>query len=139
MFIFLCEQIKNGAQSIIIEDKNANILDKYDYEKFSLKYNVDLASRIRQKFNHIPIIFNIKGQNGNHSAVFSSTSFDCIGLDFNSNEEEIVRLANQNNKAIFGNLDISIMSGNKEHIRKKTEIMLNQFKKAKYDYLIVWL
>ena len=115
----------------MIEDKNANILDKYDYERFSLKYTVDLASRIKQKFEHIPIIFNIKGQNGNYTTVFSSNSFDCIGLDFNVNEEEVVRLANKNNKVIFGNMDLSILSGNKEHIRKKTEIMLNQFKKTK--------
>lgn len=132
MFIFICEQIKNGAQLIMIEDKNANILDKYDYERFSLKYTVDLASRISQKFDHIPIIFNIQGQNGNHANIFSTNPFNCIGFNFNVNEEEIVKLANLNNKAIFGNLDVSIMAGDKEHIRKKTEIMLNQFKGLKY-------
>lgn len=133
LYIHAIEQIKAGAQIINILDPNSNGIQNDDYENFSLKYSIELAAKIKERFPGFPINFYGPGQTGNYKEIFSKyNAFDAISVDFNVNNQEIKELAKNNDKILQGNLDTGILFGDKKNIEKKTLKMLESFKDNRY-------
>ncbi|WP_273403350.1 uroporphyrinogen decarboxylase [Campylobacter avium] len=77
---YLEEQIKAGANVVQIFDSWASALEKEAFFDFSFKYMKDLASYIKSKYPHIPIILFPKGISGFLDDV--DGDFDVFGVDW---------------------------------------------------------
>ena len=79
---YLEEQIKAGANVVQIYDSRASALEKEAFFDFSFKYMKDLASYIKSKYPHIPIILFPKGISGFLDDV--DGDFDVFGVDWST-------------------------------------------------------
>lgn len=79
---YLEEQIKAGANVVQIFDSWASALEKEAFFDFSFKYMKDLASYIKSKYPHIPIILFPKGISGFLDDV--DGDFDVFGVDWST-------------------------------------------------------
>lgn len=77
---YLEEQIKAGANVVQIFDSWASALEKEAFFDFSFKYMQELASYIKSKYPHIPIIIFPKAITGFLDEV--SGDFDVFGVDW---------------------------------------------------------
>lgn len=77
---YLEEQIKAGANVVQIFDSWASALEKEAFFDFSFKYMKDLASYIKSKYPHIPIILFPKGISGFLDDI--DGDFDVFGVDW---------------------------------------------------------
>lgn len=80
--LYLEEQIKAGADVIQIFDSWASALEKEAFFDFSFKYMKDLASYIKSKYPHIPIILFPKGISGFLDDI--DGDFDVFGVDWST-------------------------------------------------------
>ncbi|WP_300702303.1 uroporphyrinogen decarboxylase [uncultured Campylobacter sp.] len=78
--LYLEEQIKAGADVIQIFDSWASALEKEAFFNFSFKYMQELASCIKSKYPHIPIIIFPKAITGFLDEI--SGDFDVFGVDW---------------------------------------------------------
>lgn len=78
--LYLEEQIKAGADVIQIFDSWASALEKEAFFNFSFKYMQELASYIKSKYPHIPIIIFPKAITGFLDEI--SGDFDVFGVDW---------------------------------------------------------
>ncbi len=78
--LYLENQIKAGVNAIQIFDSWANAIEPSKYDEFSWKYIADIASYIKKKYPHIPIIIFPKGINGFLDKVYGD--FDVFGVDW---------------------------------------------------------
>lgn len=79
---YLEEQIKAGANVVQIFDSWASALEKEAFFYFSFKYMKDLASYIKSKYPHIPIILFPKGISGFLDDI--DGDFDVFGVDWST-------------------------------------------------------
>lgn len=79
---YLEEQIKAGANVVQIFDSWASALEKEAFFDFSFKYMKDLASYIKSKYPHIPIILFPKGISGFLDDI--DGDFDVFGVDWST-------------------------------------------------------
>lgn len=79
---YLEEQIKAGANVVQIFDSWASALEKEAFLDFSFKYMKDLASYIKSKYPHIPIILFPKGISGFLDDI--DGDFDVFGVDWST-------------------------------------------------------
>lgn len=79
---YLEEQIKAGANVVQIFDSWASALEKEAFFDFSFKYMKDLASYIKSKYPHIPIILFPKGISGFLDDI--NGDFDVFGVDWST-------------------------------------------------------
>ncbi|MBK1972332.1 uroporphyrinogen decarboxylase [Campylobacter sp. TTU_617] len=80
--LYLEEQIKAGANAVQIFDSWASALEKDVFFEFSFKYMIEIATYIKEKYPHIPVILFPKGISGYLDGIYGN--FDVFGVDWST-------------------------------------------------------
>jgi uroporphyrinogen decarboxylase len=123
---YLNEQVKNGADSLMIFDTWGGVLSQQNYLDFSLKYMQKIVNGVKGKYPNIPItLFSKNG--GKHLVEIANTGCDGVGIDWTV-EIADVEAKIGNKVAIQGNLDPAVMYATPEIIEKEVKKVLAGFK-----------
>jgi len=116
--IYLIEQIKAGADSLMIFDTWGGILPLDKYCDFSLNYMEQISSGVKRHYPNIPIVLFTKG-GSNFYSKYSNLSCNGVGVDWSVTLNE-ARSRLGNGLVIQGNLDPAFLYGDKASIIKTT-------------------
>ena len=122
---YLSAKIKAGADAVQIFDTWGGLLSPADFEEFSLRYIEKIISQIKRKDE--PVIVFAKGVHYKLNKL-ANCGADVIGLDWTM-ELGKVRSKIGNKVALQGNLDPTVLYGNKEKIRNEAVKVLKSFGK----------
>lgn len=124
---FLIAQQQAGAQVLqVFESVGVEGLTQDQYYEFALPYLSDIAERVKDSCGDTPLIVFSKGTDYAYEKL-AETKFDCLGVDFISNPEDVRRRIEGSGKALQGNLDPCCIFANKETIEDAVENMLCKF------------
>jgi uroporphyrinogen decarboxylase len=124
---YLKNQIKAGADAVMVFDSWGGALEKEKFFEFSWNYMKDIASSIKQEYPDIPVILFSKGV-GLYLENMIEGDFDVIGIDWNTPIEYAKNIVN-NQKTIQGNMDPTRLyskDATKEAVLKIANTMKNQ-------------
>ncbi|AJC48299.1 uroporphyrinogen decarboxylase [Allofrancisella guangzhouensis] len=133
--IYLLEQIKSGADSLMIFDTWGGILPLAQYKNFSLDYMQYIAKNVKQAAPSIPIVFFTKG-GSNFFGEYENLSCDGIGIDWSVTIEQ-ARHRIGNGKVLQGNFDPAFLYADKESIRKIVKQHMNFIQSDRVNNYIV--
>ncbi len=122
---YLSAKIEAGANAVQIFDTWGGLLSPADFEEFSLAYIQKVVSQIKRKDE--PVIVFAKGVHYKLSKL-ANCGADVIGLDWTM-ELGKVRSKIGNKVALQGNLDPTVLYGDKDKIRKEAIKVLKSFGK----------
>ncbi|MEK6553462.1 MAG: uroporphyrinogen decarboxylase [Bacteroidota bacterium] len=122
---YLSAKIEAGADAVKIFDTWGGLLSPADFEEFSLRYIEKIISQIKRKDE--PVIVFAKGVHYKLNKL-ANCGADVIGLDWTM-ELGKVRSKIGNKVALQGNLDPTILYGDKEKIRNEAVKVLKSFGK----------
>ncbi|MDG1203085.1 MAG: uroporphyrinogen decarboxylase [SAR86 cluster bacterium] len=127
-FEYLKEQVLAGINAIQIFDSWAGLLNKNDYEIFSLKYINDLVKQLKTDpvTQNIPIIIFARQPQGGIQQL-SVCKPECISLYWDESIESSINML-KGISAIQGNLNPLILKEDNAVIYKELEIMVSKFK-----------
>jgi uroporphyrinogen decarboxylase len=127
-FEYLKEQVLAGINAIQIFDSWAGLLNKNDYEIFSLKYINDLVKQLKTDpvTQNIPIIIFARQPQGGIQQL-SVCKPECISLYWDESIEDSINML-KGISAIQGNLNPLILKEDNAVIYKELEIMVSKFK-----------
>jgi uroporphyrinogen decarboxylase len=111
---YLLEQVKSGAQALMLFDTWGGILPDGIYQKISLASMSRVIASVKQHFPDMPITVFTKG-GGVWLNDIVNCGADCIGLDWTVNLGQARRLAN-NKVALQGNIDPFLLMGSNKEI-----------------------
>jgi len=100
---YLKNQIKAGANAVMVFDSWGGALEKDKFFEFSWNYMLEIASNIKKEYPNIPVILFSKGT-GLYLEDMLKGEFDVIGVDWNTPIEYAKKIVN-NQKTIQGNMD----------------------------------
>jgi len=100
---YLKNQIKAGANAVMVFDSWGGALEKDKFFEFSWNYMKKIASSIKEEYPNIPVILFSKGV-GLYLDDMVDGEFDVIGIDWNTPIEYASKIIN-NQKTIQGNMD----------------------------------
>jgi len=100
---YLKNQIKAGANAVMVFDSWGGALEKDKFFEFSWNYMKEIASSIKKEFPEIPVILFSKGV-GLYLEDMVEGDFDVIGIDWNTPIEYAANIVD-NKKTIQGNMD----------------------------------
>ncbi|NPA55525.1 MAG: uroporphyrinogen decarboxylase [Epsilonproteobacteria bacterium] len=100
---YLKNQIKAGANAVMVFDSWGGALEKEKFFEFSWNYMKKIASSIKKEYPNIPVILFSKGV-GLYLEDMVDGEFDVIGIDWNTPIEYAANIVN-NQKTIQGNMD----------------------------------
>ncbi|MFV9930915.1 MAG: uroporphyrinogen decarboxylase [Francisella endosymbiont of Hyalomma asiaticum] len=132
--IYLLEQVKAGASSLMIFDTWGGILPLEHYKDFSLKYMDYIAKNVKQKIN-VPIVFFTKG-GSNFFEEFKNKSCDGAGVDWSVTLKQ-ARHRIGVGKVLQGNFDPALLYGTKESIRATVKANIEFIQSDKLNNYIV--
>ncbi len=122
---YLHEQIKHGADSVMIFDTWGGVLSKYNYLHFSLAYMRKIVTYLKSVSPETPItLFSKNG--GKYIEYIADTGCDCIGLDWCADLGETEKLVG-NTVALQGNLDPAVLAADPEVIEKEVKKILDKY------------
>ncbi len=101
---YLEEQIKAGADAIMIFDSWANALPYEDYYEFSFQYMLEISNYLKEKYPHIALILFPKGVSSFLPQI--NGNFDVVGIDW-SISLEYARDTLSHKYTLQGNMDPS--------------------------------
>ena len=84
--LYLENQIKAGADAIMLFDSWANALAYEDYYEFSFKYMLEISDYLKEKYPHIAIILFPRGVSSFLPQI--SGNFDVVGIDWSTSLKE---------------------------------------------------
>ncbi|ASG68826.1 uroporphyrinogen decarboxylase [Francisella halioticida] len=113
--IYLLEQVKSGANSLMIFDTWGGILPLEQYKAFSLKYMECIAKRVKQSVD-VPIVFFTKG-GANFFGELKDKSCDGVGVDWNMTIKQARHRVGVG-KVLQGNFDPAFLYGSSDSIRQ---------------------
>lgn len=122
---YLSAKIEAGANAVQIFDTWGGLLSPTDFEEFSLAYIQKVISQIKRKDE--PVIVFAKGVHYKLNKL-ADCGADVIGLDWTM-ELGKVRSKIGNKVALQGNLDPTVLYGDKDKIRKEAIKVLKSFGK----------
>ena len=122
---YLSAKIEAGANAVQIFDTWGGLLSPSDFEEFSLAYIQKVISQIKRK--NEPVIVFAKGVHYKLNKL-ANCGADVIGLDWTM-EIGKVRSKIGNKVALQGNLDPTVLYGDKDKIRKEAIKVLKSFGK----------
>lgn len=131
VIIYLNEQIKSGADAVMIFDSWGGVLSSTQYYEFSLPYLQKIVASIDKVrgIQNIPNIVFTKG-GGIWLNEISKIGANCIGLDWTMDIGVAKNIVGKN-IALQGNLDPIILSvGDRPAIKKAVSKILNNYKDA---------
>lgn len=120
---YLSAKIESGCNAVQIFDTWGGVLSPNNFLEFSLQYVEKIVSKIKRKDE--PVIFFAKGVHHNIDRMASSGA-DVLGLDWTMDLGN-VRKQVGNKVALQGNLDPTILYGNKEYIHQEVKRVLGSF------------
>ncbi len=100
---YLKNQIKAGANAVMVFDSWGGALEKDKFFEFSWDYMKEIASNIKEEYPQIPVILFSKGV-GLYLEDMIEGDFDVIGIDWNTPIEYASKIVNSK-KVIQGNMD----------------------------------
>ncbi|PVV04292.1 hypothetical protein BB560_001217 [Smittium megazygosporum] len=131
---FLKGQVRAGAQALQVFDSWAGELSNEDYLEFSFPYISKIAQEVSAEFPDIPMIVFPKGVHPETiKEIALGTKYTAISLDWTIDPKSLITELEPEMKKINkplilqGNLDPTVLFGDKEIIQKKTESMIKQF------------
>ncbi|MBA3537677.1 MAG: uroporphyrinogen decarboxylase [Tatlockia sp.] len=123
--LYLDEQIKSGANALMIFDTWGGVLTTQSYQDFSLNYMAKIVSDLKIKHPQIPIILFTKG-GGQWLRQMAETGCAAIGLDWTC-ELSAARAQVGEKVALQGNLDPSVLLSNPGCIKTQVKQVLASF------------
>ncbi|NPA28447.1 MAG: uroporphyrinogen decarboxylase [Epsilonproteobacteria bacterium] len=124
--LYLEKQIEAGVDAVQIFDSWASALEKEAYFEFSWKYMKEIASYLKQKYPHIPIILFPKGIAGYLDDI--DGEFDVFGVDW-STPIDLAKSKLGHKYVLQGNLEPTRLYSKeaiKEGVEKIANIMQNK-------------
>lgn len=124
---YLNEQIKAGADSVMIFDTWGGLLNKECYQNFSLNYMSQIVADLIKEHDgkKIPVTLFTKG-GGLYLELIAASGCDAIGLDWTVELADAKRRVGDK-VALQGNLDPCTLYASPAIIQKETSKILNQF------------
>lgn len=123
---YLSAKIEAGCNAVQIFDTWGGVLAPHDFIEFSLQYVEKIIDNIKR--NDEPVIFFAKGVHHNLDKL-SDIGVTVLGLDWTMDLGE-VRKQVGDRVALQGNLDPTVLYGNKDYIHKEVKRVLNSFGKG---------
>ncbi|GFH47896.1 hypothetical protein CTEN210_04372 [Chaetoceros tenuissimus] len=124
---FLVAQQRAGAQVLqVFESVAVESLTQDQYYEFVYPYLSSIAERVKRQCGDTPLLLFSKGTDYAVEKL-AETKFDCLGLCYTSDVEQVRKRIEGRGKALMGNLDPSCLLADKDVIRKETNRMLNRF------------
>lgn len=122
---YLEEQLRAGADALMIFDTWGGLLSPFNYHHFSLHYMEKIVRQIKQNYPHTPIILFTKG-GGQWLEAMAMTGCDALGLDWTCDLAQAkARVGHQ--VALQGNLDPAVLLANEAVIREEVKKVLASF------------
>ena len=124
---YLKNQIKAGANAVMVFDSWGGALEKDKFFEFSWDYMKEIASSIKSEYPEIPVILFSKGV-GLYLDEMVEGDFDVIGIDWNTPIEYAQNIVN-GRKTIQGNMDPTRLYSKemtKEAVEHIAKVMNNQ-------------
>ena len=121
----LYEQIRAGADCIMIFDTWGGVLAYYDYLRFSLEPMRRAVSELRNAGNNQPIILFTKG-GSNWLEAMADSKVNALGLDWTVNIGQ-AKMRVGDKVALQGNLDPFVLFSDEATIRTETRKVLDDF------------
>jgi len=124
--IYMENQIKAGADVVMIFDSWAAALEEDKYFEFSWNYMKEIASYLKSKYPHIPIIMFPKGISGYLDKI--DGDFDVFGVDW-STPIELAKEKLGNKYVLQGNMEPTRLYSKeaiKEGVEKIVKVMKNE-------------
>ncbi|MBO68520.1 MAG: uroporphyrinogen decarboxylase [Acidiferrobacteraceae bacterium] len=124
---YMIEQVKSGAQVLMIFDTWGGILAHADFKDFSLAPTRQIISNIKNtaEASEIPIIVFTKG-GGPWITDIAATGCSAVGCDWTVSLGATRRLVG-NQVALQGNMDPSILLESPEIIREQVRVVLDDY------------
>ena len=114
--IYLSNQVKSGADSLMMFDTWGGILPLLQYKEFSLDYMEYIAKQVKALHPHVPIMFFTKGGSNSYGE-YAQSACDGVGVDWSVTMEQ-ARARIGNGKVLQGNFDPAFLYGDAASIRK---------------------
>ena len=145
---FLLEQVRAGAQLLQVFDSWAGELSKECFKTFSLPYIQQIEQRVREGVKEmlsasgasscnasgppVPMVLFAKGAHFSIEEILKSTTYDVLGLDWQTDPEHVVDLCIRHKRSVClqGNLDPCALYADKETVAQLTHSMLGRFQAA---------
>ncbi len=118
-------QHRAGADIIMLFDTWGGLLGENQFKEFSLKYMKQIVQGLHDKYPELPIILFTKG-GGNCISEIAKTGCNVVGLDWTVNIANAIKNIGHL-CSLQGNLDPSVLLGDKEHIEKETKSIIEKF------------
>ena len=128
---YLENQVKAGVEVLQLFESWGGALTPHQYREFALPYAEKILARLSQR---VPCIHFV-GESAGFVRHALDTSAQCFGLDWRQDLAEIVPLANDNKKAIQGNLDPLLLYSPLDVLQRETQRILEQSRALKYGYV----
>jgi len=124
---YLNEQIKAGAQAVMIFDSWGGVLADSLFQEFSLNYTKKVVAGLQRENNgqRIPVIVFTKG-GGQWLEEIVDCGADALGVDWTVNLTR-ARQRLQDRVALQGNMDPMVMFGGEEAIRREVRRVIDDF------------
>lgn len=125
--LYLNEQIKAGAQAVMIFDSWGGVLADGKYQEFSLFYIKQVLDGLIRTYNgeKIPAIVFTKG-GGLWVEDIANSSCDAVGLDWTMSLGKARKLVNDK-VALQGNIDPMVLFGTEQAIRQEARRVIDDF------------
>lgn len=125
--LYLNEQIKAGAQAVMIFDSWGGVLADGKYQEFSLFYIKQVLDGLIRTYNgeKIPAIVFTKG-GGLWVEDIANSGCDAVGLDWTMSLGKARKLVNDK-VALQGNIDPMVLFGTEQAIRQEARRVIDDF------------
>jgi uroporphyrinogen decarboxylase len=122
---YLSEQVRAGANVLMLFDTWGGLLSTPDYARFSLSYMHAIIDTLKRQHPEIPIILFTKG-GGLWLEQMAATGCDAIGLDWTSDLGKARELVGSK-VALQGNLAPTILLSDEKTIREVVKRVLSSY------------
>lgn len=120
---YLAAQVDAGCNSVQLFDSWGGILCRDDYEEYSVKIVNKIFGKVKDK--NVPRILFVNNLSP-YLDLVNKVDCEVVGVDYRMDLQTAADALP--GKAVQGNLDPSILYGSVEHVKEKTEQLLNRFK-----------
>ncbi|KAI9501766.1 Uroporphyrinogen decarboxylase in heme biosynthesis [Coemansia spiralis] len=134
---FLVGQIRAGAQAAQVFESWAGELGPHDFAEFSLPYLARIAERVKGQYPDVPLTVFAKGAHYALELLATDTAYDVISLDWTIDpsaarsriDAAVASKQTQRRSPVVlqGNLDPTLLFGNAQTLRERTEAMCQAF------------
>mgnify|MGYP001177884798 FL=1 len=119
-------QHRAGADIIMLFDTWGGLLGQRQFNKFSLAYMNKIVKNLHNQFPDLPVILFTKG-GGSWVLEIAKTGCNVVGLDWNVDISSVIKQVGKL-CCLQGNLDPSVLLGEKNHIEKEAKSVIEKFK-----------